>query len=266
MVALAAALLVACSDPGGPGNDSDAAPEPQAPPPATELSADQAFAVRIVNASPYTIEMDSAFHDYVKRTAEAAIAEHCASCHGVDLAGKPGVPNLVDYSWLWGIRGDEGNDVAAVMELQQTILYGIRNIDCPDSPEKALYNVCPDTRFSEMPGYQQLGSFTPEQVGDVVEFVLSLSGAEHDAEAAMRGEALWTPCTECHGDEGAGYVPYGGPDLTDDISLYGNDRDMLRDVIANGRKGVCPPFADKLDPATIKALAVYIYGKSLNKY
>jgi mono/diheme cytochrome c family protein len=58
---------------------------------------------RILNASPYAIAADTELESFVEITAEEAISEHCASCHGADLSGEPGVPNLTDFDWLWGI-------------------------------------------------------------------------------------------------------------------------------------------------------------------
>ena len=217
-------------------------------------------AERVINASPYVINADEALGNYVRTTAEAAIGEHCAGCHGADLTGQPGVPNLVDYDWLWGVTGMETNDVAPVMAIQQTMLYGVRNRDCPE--DQMSYGACSDTRYSEMPGYGQLG-FTEDQVNDFVEWVVDLSGGEADAAAVERAQATSGICAECHGADSYGYVPYGGPGLRDDIGLYGGDRDTIYDVIYNGRLGVCPPWADTLDAATIKSLAVYIWNTSL---
>ena len=58
-----------------------------------------------------------------------------------------------------------------------------------------------------------------------------------------------------------GYKPFGGPDLTDDVWLYGSDRETIFDVIANGRLGQCPAWGKTLDPVTVKSLAVYIWRK-----
>ncbi len=215
---------------------------------------------RVLNASPYAIAADEELSDFVRVTAEAAIGEHCASCHGADLTGKPGVPNLTDYDWLWGITGEEFNDVNPVMAIQQTLLYGVRNRDCPE--DQMSYGACSDTRYSEMPGYGVLG-FPEEQLNDLTEWVVDMSGGEADAAAVERAQATVTICAECHGEDNWGYVPYGGPALRDDIWLYGGDRDTIYDVIANGRLGVCPPWGDTLDAATIKALAVYIWNTSL---
>ena len=46
---------------------------------------------------------------------------------------------------------------------------------------------------------------TREQIGDVAEYVLSLSGQEHDAAAAERGAAIFAEqCAACHGEERRG--------------------------------------------------------------
>ena len=217
-------------------------------------------AERVINASPYVIAADETLAEFVRNTARSAIGEHCAGCHGADLTGRPGVPNLVDYEWLWGVTGMETNDVAPIMAIQQTILYGVRNRDCPE--DQMAYGACADTRYSEMPGYGQLG-FPDNLLDDLVEWVVAMSGGEADAAAVERAQASVSICSECHGADGYGYVPYGGPSLRDDIWLYGDDRDTIYDVIANGRLGACPPWAETLDAATIKSLAVYIWNTSL---
>lgn len=221
----------------------------------------RSVAERVVAGSPYAIKADAEAAAFVTATAEKAIAANCAGCHGADLTGKPGVPNLVDYEFIWGITGEETNDVGPVAELEQTIRYGVRNQDCPAVTAMAQYGDCPDTRYSEMPGYAAQTMLTGEQIRDVVEYTLSLSRQPHDAAAAERGAAEFGVCTECHGPEGAGYRPYGGPDLTDDVWIYGGDRAAITASVAAGRMGRCPAWADKLDPATIKSIAVHLWQK-----
>jgi len=218
-------------------------------------------AERVVVGSPYAIKADKEADAFVTATAEKAITEHCASCHGADLHGKVGVPDLVDFEFIWGITGEETSDVGPVAELEQTIRYGVRNQDCPAVHDQALYGDCPDTRYSEMPAFAMLGTLTGEQIRDVTDYVLSLSNQEHDAAAAARGQEEFGQCVECHGAEGMGYKPYGGPDLTDDIWIYGGDRGAITASIAAGRMGRCPAWADKLDAAAIKSLAVYLWRK-----
>ena len=216
---------------------------------------------RVLNASPYSVRADAELLDYVNTTAQAAYAANCEGCHGSDLTGGPGVPNLVDYDWLWGVTGFEANDVEPVMAIEQTLLYGVRNTDCPDIADLSYYGGCADTRYSEMPGYAELG-YSTLQIKDLVEKVIDLSGGDADQEAVARAESDWSACTECHGETGMGYKPYGGPDLTDDIWLYGGDRAALFSTISSGRLGACPPWGKQLDAATIKSLAVYIWNKA----
>ena len=82
---------------------------------------------------------------------------------------------------------------------------------------------------------------TPEQIGDVANYVVSLSGGEgDDAAAAERGKQLYAEneCAACHGDDGKGNKELGGPNLTDKIWLYGGSieaREGPGDKAAHGR-------------------------------
>jgi len=218
-------------------------------------------AERVAAASPYAIKADAEADAFVTATAEKAYAANCAGCHGADMHGKAGVPDLTDFEFIWGITGEETSDVGPVAELEQTIRYGVRNQDCPAVHDQALYGDCPDTRYSEMPAFATLGTLTGEQVRDMTEYVLSLSRQQADAAAAARGKMEFSQCVECHGPEGMGYKPYGGPDLTDDVWIYGKDRGSITASISAGRMGRCPAWVNKLDAATIKSLAVYIWRK-----
>ncbi|HSG66309.1 MAG TPA: c-type cytochrome [Gammaproteobacteria bacterium] len=243
-----AIALAACSPPPtGQGENSMTSADPSSP------------AVRVLTASPYSIRADAELTEFVNTTARAAYAANCQSCHGAEMQGGPGIPNLVDYDWLWGVTGFEANDAEPVMAIQQTLLYGVRNKDCPDIADVSFYGGCADTRYSEMPGYGALG-YSAAQINDLVQKVIDLSGGDADAEAVARAESDWVVCTECHGENGMGYKPYGGPDLTDDIWLYGGDAAAIFSVISTGRLGTCPPWGKVLDAATIKSLAVYIWN------
>jgi cytochrome c oxidase cbb3-type subunit 3 len=225
-------------------------------------AAKPSVAERVVIDSPYAIRVDPEAAAFVTATAEKAVKEHCASCHGADLRGGPGVPNLIDYEFLWGITYEDTNDVGPVAALEQTIRYGIRNQDCPAVTALAEYGDCPDTRYSEMPGFLVQGTLTVEQIRDLTEYVLKISGQQADPAAAARGKVDFDDdCTECHGEKGTGYKPYGGPNLTDKIWLYGGDRASITASISAGRMGRCPAWVGKLDAATIKALAVYLWNR-----
>jgi cytochrome c oxidase cbb3-type subunit 3 len=67
-------------------------------------------------------------------------------------------------------------------------------------------------------------------------------------------------CIACHGDAGKGNRELGAPDLTDQIWLYGSDRNAIIDGLVNGRGAVMPAWAPRLDDTTIKSLAVYVHA------
>ena len=228
---------------------------------AAAAQAAPSVAERVVLDSPYAIKADGEADAFVTATAEKAIAANCAGCHGADLHGKAGVPDLTDFEFIWGITGEETSDVGPVAELEQTIRYGVRNQDCPAVHDQALYGDCPDTRYSEMPAFATLDTLTVDRIRDLTEYVLTLSGQQADATAAERGKEDFGQCVECHAAEGTGYKPYGGPDLTDDIWIYGGDRAAITASITAGRMGRCPAWANKLDAATIKSVAVYLWRK-----
>jgi cytochrome c oxidase cbb3-type subunit 3 len=100
-----------------------------------------------------------------------------------------------------------------------------------------------------------------EQISDTAEYVMSLSGNEQDAEAAARGQELYaTNCAACHGTDGAGNQALGAPNLTDELWLYGGEKDTLVETITYSRAGMMPAFSERLDPATIKKLAIYVHS------
>jgi cytochrome c oxidase cbb3-type subunit 3 len=91
--------------------------------------------------------------------------------------------------------------------------------------------------------------------------VRSLSGlpAPAGTDLAAGKKIFADNCAACHGDDAKGNQEIGAPNLADKIWLYGPDEATIVDVIANGRNGVMPAWVDRLDPATLKALAVYVH-------
>ena len=69
-------------------------------------------------------------------------------------------------------------------------------------------------------------------------------------------------CSACHGASGAGNPLLGAPALNDQVWLYGGSRDAVHNSIANGRTGVMPSFAQRLDAAQIKMVAAWIAERS----
>lgn len=170
----------------------------------------------------------------------AAFKVNCVQCHGAGAAGGKGYPNLNDDDWLWG------GDLATI---EQTITHGIR------SP------VDPDTRQSQMPAFGRDGILTAPQIQDVVSFVRLVSRQEGQSASARRGAALFaTNCAACHGEDARGNRALGAPNLSDAIWLYGGDRATLTETVTNARAGMMPAWGQRLDPVTVKMLALYVHG------
>ena len=194
---------------------------------------------RIAQSDLEAIKADPELFDFALAGGAAAFGDNCAPCHGRGAQGFVGYPNLRDDAWLWGGTLDA---------IHHTIRHGIRADD-------------PDTRNSQMPAFGQLGMLQPDQVSDTAEFVLSLSGKAGDEEAAGRGETLYaTNCAACHGAKGEGNQTLGAPDLSDELWLYGGDKAAIVETITNSRSGMMPAWNERLDPATIKELAIYVHS------
>lgn len=202
-------------------------------------AAQEQYVARIAEASLETIQGDSELLDFALAGGRSAFAVNCSQCHGQGAAGRPGYPNLNDDAWLWG---------GTLEAILRTISYGVRSGH-------------DEAHFGPMPGFLRDEILTREQVEDVVEYVLSLSGRSEDAEAAARGaEVFAEQCTACHQEGGTGSTEFGAPNLTDGIWLYGGDKATIMETVMNGRAGVMPAWVDRLSPATIKQLAVYVHS------
>ncbi len=169
----------------------------------------------------------------------AAFQTNCAPCHGRGAQGFAGYPNLNDDDWIWG---------GSIEDIHKTISNGIRS----DHKE---------ARTVQMPRYGLDKLLEEAQIVDAAEYVLSLSGKSTDAAAAGRGAKVFADqCASCHGTDGKGKLDQGAPNLTDGIWLYGGSRQAVIESIRTGRGGVMPAWVGRLDPVTIKALAVYVHS------
>ena len=52
----------------------------------------------------------------------------------------------------------------------------------------------------------------------------------------------------------------GAANLGDELWLYGGDRAVVMQTIRNGRGGMMPAWQGRLDPETIKQLAIYVHS------
>ena len=149
-------------------------------------------------------------------------------CHGSGangFAGK-GYPSLIDDDWLWG------GDMEAI---HTTITHGIRNTTDPDA------------RYSAMPRFGADELLDREQIAQVVEHVLQLSGQPHDAALATEGAVVFADnCVACHGETAQGDQTQGAPNLTDAIWLYGGSREAIAQSVNYARFGVMPNWNTRL--------------------
>ena len=186
------------------------------------------------------IEKDPALLALARARGKAAFGDNCAPCHGSGGAGAKGYPNLNDDDWLWGGTPDQ---------IMQTIQFGVRSGH-------------PKTHEGAMLAFGKEGVLKKDQIVTVASYVRSLSGLPtrqgYDAKAGAKIFA--ENCAVCHGDAGKGNQELGAPNLADKIWLYGSDEATLIETITNGRSGVMPAWVGRLDPSTVKALAVYVHS------
>ncbi len=166
------------------------------------------------------------------KLGRSLFASYCTTCHGSDARGATGFPNLTDDDWIWG------RTEAAITT---TILHG---------------------RNSIMPNLSAaLGG--DAGVENMVKYVQSLSGAAAADQAAMSAQPMFVAlCSACHMADGSGNQLLGGPNLTDDIWLYGGSADAIRTTIVQGRNGVMPAHGELLGDKRTKILAAYVYSLS----
>lgn len=199
-----------------------------------------AIARRIEATSLAGIQADSDLFQFAVAGGRSAFAVNCIQCHGSGAAGDVGYPNLNDDAWLWGGTLDD---------IYFTLKHGIR------------FDNDPDTRFSEMPAFGVYDILDNQQISDVADYVLSLSGRDHDAAGAARGLAVFEQeCATCHGADGGGDPTQGAPALNDAIWLFGGDKETIMDVVTRSRRGVMPGWEGRLDDATLKKLTIYVHA------
>ncbi len=210
---------------------------------AADKAAQSKFTDAIGKMSLAEINANPELSKFSAVAGRAAFLNNCAGCHGSGAQGGPGFANLNDDNWLWGGKLDD---------IQQTILYGVRN-----GSDKARGGGA----LSGMP--ERASVLKPDQINDVAEFVLSLSKKSTDAAAAARGKALFAGdggCTACHGDDAKGNKELGSVNLTAGIFQWGGTKADIVKTVTEGRAGVMPAWAGKLEPTMVKELAVYIHS------
>jgi cytochrome c oxidase cbb3-type subunit 3 len=159
---------------------------------------------------------------------------YCSQCHGSDAAGARGFPNLTDRDWLYG--GEPETIVATIT----------------------------DGRAGVMPALGE--ALGPDGTKEVANYVLSLSGRQHDAALAAAGQAKFAEnCAACHMPDGTGMHALGAANLTDSVWLYGGSEGAIIETITKGRNGVMPSMSQTMGTtsnkeAKLHLLAAYVYG------
>jgi cytochrome c oxidase cbb3-type subunit 3 len=162
---------------------------------------------------------------------ERLFMNNCSQCHGSDAHGSKGFPNLTDADWLHGGTPDK---------IIETLNQG---------------------RIGQMPPMAAAVG-TADDVKNVANYVLSLSGSPNDSVRAALGKPKFAACAACHGADGKGNQALGAPNLTDDIWLHGYGENAIIAMVNNGKVNQMPAQAQKLSPAQIKVLASYVWGFS----
>ena len=103
-----------------------------------------------------------------------------------------------------------------------------------------------------------------DDVKNVANYVLSLSGSPHDSVRAALGKPKFAACAACHGMDGKGNQALGAPNLTDDIWLHGYGEAAIMAMVNNGKTNQMPAQAEKLTESQIHVLGSYVWGLSNN--
>jgi len=162
---------------------------------------------------------------------ERLFMNYCAQCHGSDARGAKSFPNLTDGDWLGG---------SGHAYIKTTIAQGRAGVMPPMAAAVG----------------------TAEEVRDVANYVLSLSGSPHDAVRASQGKAKFAACAACHGPDAKGMQAMGAPNLTDGVWLHGWGEDAIIRAVNNGFNNQMPAQAALLNEAQINVLASYVWGLS----
>ena len=175
--------------------------------------------------------------DVAKDAKAVAIGErlfmnNCAQCHGSDARGNKGIPNLTDNFWLGG-----------------------------GTPENIKNNIVKGRVGMMPPMAAAVG--TADDVKNVAQYVLSLSGSPHDSVRAALGKEKFVVCAACHAPDGKGMQAIGSGNLTNQsVWLHGSGEANIIAMINNGKTNQMPAHGDKFTEAQIHVLASYVWGLS----
>ncbi len=224
------------------------------------VAAQRAGSMAKIEASSFAdIRKDPQLLAVAEIAGRITFANNCQPCHGAGGGGQKGYPALAAGDWMWG---------GTLEAIQQTVTHGIRSGD-------------PDARNSAMPRFGVDGMLKPEEIQLVADYVMTLFGKPEagksesdvpgigkpaaDQSASEKnvaaGKALFeTNCAACHGDAGQGNRDFGAPRLAARIHLRANTREDVVAQVTNPHMGVMPNWNQRLDPATIKSVTLYVHS------
>jgi cytochrome c oxidase cbb3-type subunit 3 len=195
---------------------------------------------KIAAMSFEAIKADPALMEVAMTGGRITFAENCQPCHGPGGGGRPGYPALAAGAWIWGGTLDA---------IQQTVTHGIRSAD-------------PETRQSAMPRFGADGVLKPAEIEAVADYVwATFYGHASAGQNVSAGAKLFADnCLACHGDQGQGTREMGAPKLASQVHLYGNARETIVGQVTLPHQGLMPNWSARLDPATIKAVTLYVHA------
>ena len=211
---------------------------------ALDVAAGQAarmqMAAGLEKATVDQIAADPKLLEIALAEGKAAFGDNCAPCHGAGGQGQKGYPNLTAGRWLWGGTLDQ---------IQTTITHGIRADDT-------------DTHTSAMPAFGKDGILKPEEIREVVSYVRTIDGLppESGVDVAAGKKVFMDNCAACHGEDGKGNIDMGSANLTTKVWQYGSDIKDLTYTVTYARNSTMPAWGRRLDPETIKSLAIYVHS------
>ncbi|MFZ5529037.1 MAG: cytochrome-c oxidase, cbb3-type subunit III [Pseudomonadota bacterium] len=197
---------------------------------------DEVIKAKATEAQVYAVFKDQPVETMARNPQALAIGErlflnNCAACHGSDARGGKSYPNLTDKDWLHG-----------------------------GTPEKIIETITQGRHGMMPPMAAAVG--TSEEVRQLANYVLSLSGSAHNSLMAELGRDKFKACAACHGADGKGNHALGAPNLTDKIWLHGWGEAAIVDIVTKGKTNIMPAQKDRLTADQIKVLASYVWGLS----
>jgi cytochrome c oxidase cbb3-type subunit III len=185
------------------------------------------------------IQRDPKLMEVALTAGRVTFANDCQPCHGPNGEGRVGYPALGSDVWRWG---------GTLADIERTVTYGIRSGD-------------PNARNSMMPAFGDTGMLKPEQISQVVDYVMTLFGQPVKGVDVTPGKKIFAEnCAMCHGERGQGNHTVGAPPLATHVHLYEESRDSVIAQVTHPRLGVMPNWDNRLDPATIKAVTLYVHS------